>query len=135
MYMTHLEQVYHALKHKPEMSSKGVGVLQGVVINKGNQRNVLVQRIEDDSLGGNRKTLMLREFDAHVRIGSHPNVVSLVGLMEEFNVISVAFEYETSTLKTQLVESRAVQHYPVYAEKNRRFSTLLETQVSMRLRW
>lgn len=93
----------------------------------------MVQRIEDDSLGGNRKTLMLREFDAHVRINSHPHVVSLVGLMEEFNVISVAFEYETSTLKTQLVESRAVQHYPVYAEKNRRFSTLLETQVSVRL--
>ncbi|XP_045113569.1 putative tyrosine-protein kinase Wsck isoform X4 [Portunus trituberculatus] len=103
-------------------------VRKGVVINKGNQRNVLVQRIEDDSLGGNRKTLMLREFDAHVRIGTHPHVVSLVGLMEEFSVISVAFEYETSTLKTQLVESRAVQHYPVYAEKNRRFSTLLETQ-------
>ncbi|XP_050687142.1 putative inactive tyrosine-protein kinase Wsck isoform X2 [Eriocheir sinensis] len=103
-------------------------VRKGVVINKGNQKNVLVHRIEDDGLGGNRKTMMLREFDAHVRLGSHPHILALVGLMEEFNVISVAFEYETSTLKTQLVESRAVQHYPVYAEKNRRFSTLVETQ-------
>lgn len=101
------------------------------MINKGNQRNVLVHRIEDDGLGGNRKTMMLREFDAHIRIGSHPHILALVGLMEEFNVISVAFEYETSTLKNQLVESRAVQHYPVYAEKNRRFSTLVETQVSV----
>lgn len=99
-------------------------------MDKGNQRSVLVQRIEDDTLGGNRKTQMLREFDAHVRIGCHLNVVCIVGLMEEFSVISVAFEYETATLKNHLVESRAVQHYPVYAEKNRRFSTLVESQVS-----
>lgn len=103
-------------------------VRKGVVISKGNQKNVLVQRIADDSLDGSRKTQMLREFDAHIRIGSHPHIISLLGLMEELNVISVAFEYETATLKTQLVESRAVQHYPVYAEKNRRFSTLLESQ-------
>ncbi|KAK3884162.1 hypothetical protein Pcinc_011562 [Petrolisthes cinctipes] len=103
-------------------------VRKGVVMDKGNQRSVLVQRIEDDTLGGSRKTQMLREFDAHIRIGSHLNVVSIVGLMEEFNVISLAFEYETATLKNHLVESRAVQHYPVYAEKNRRFSTLSESQ-------
>lgn len=107
--------------------------LQGIVMDKGNQRSVLVQRIEDDTLGGNRKTQMLREFDAHVRIGSHLNVVCIMGLMEEFSVISVAFEYETATLKNHLVESRAVQHYPVYAEKNRRFSTLVESQVSRQL--
>ncbi|XP_042877547.1 putative tyrosine-protein kinase Wsck [Penaeus japonicus] len=103
-------------------------VIKGIVINKGNQANVLVHRIADDNLDKNSKSQMLREFDAHVRIGKNPHVISLVGLMEEFNVISVAFEYETSTLKSHLVGSRAVQHYPVYAEKNRRFSTLPEGQ-------
>lgn len=100
-----------------------------MVLNKDNQKSVVVQRIADDTLDGSRKTQMLREFDGHIRISTHPNVISLVGLMEEINIISVAFEYETATLKNQLVESRAVQHYPVYAEKNRRFSTLLEAQV------
>ena len=97
---------------------------------KGQQLNVLVHRIADDNLDKNTKVQMLREFDAHVRVASHSEIISLIGLMEEFNVISVVFEYETATLKTQLVESRAVQHYPVYAEKNRRFSTLSEAQVS-----
>nr|XP_045606132.1 putative tyrosine-protein kinase Wsck [Procambarus clarkii] len=103
-------------------------VRKGVVVNKANQMNVLVQRIADDTLDRNSKMQMLREFDAHIRIASHPHIISLMGLMEELNIISVAFEYETATLKTHLVESRAVQHYPVYAEKNRRFSTLLEGQ-------
>ncbi|XP_064084928.1 putative inactive tyrosine-protein kinase Wsck [Macrobrachium nipponense] len=103
-------------------------VKKGVVSNKGQQTDVLIHRIPDDTLDGTRKTKMLREFDAHVRIASHPHVISLIGLMEELNVISVAFEYEKSMLKTLLVESRAVQHYPVYAEKNRRFSTLPENQ-------
>ncbi|XP_053628406.1 tyrosine-protein kinase receptor Tie-1 isoform X2 [Cherax quadricarinatus] len=103
-------------------------VRKGVVVNKANQINVLVQRITDDTLDRSSKVQMLREFDAHIRIGSHPHIISLVGLMEELSIISVAFEYETATLKTHLVESRAVQHYPVYAEKNRRFSTLLEGQ-------
>lgn len=106
-------------------------ILQGIVVNKGNQANVLVHRIADDNLDKNSKTQMLREFDAHVRISKNPHIISLVGLMEEFNVISVAFEYETSTLKSHLVGSRAVQHYPVYAEKNRRFSTLPEGQVNI----
>lgn len=78
---------------------------------------------------------MLKLFDSHILVGKHENVVSLYGLLEEFNVISIVFEYETLTLKSNLVEGRAVQHYPVYAEKNRRFSTVQEGQVSFTLHY
>ena len=72
---------------------------------------------------------MLRDFDTHIKCGKHNNVVCLLGLMEELSIISFVFEYETTSLKSHILESRAVQHYPVYAEKNRRFSTLQEQQV------
>lgn len=91
--------------------------------------NSLVHRIQDDALSLQRKREMLKDFDIHIKIGKHPNVVSLLGLLEELSIISVVFEYETLSLKSNLVESRAVQHYPVYAEKNRRFSTVQENQV------
>ena len=105
-------------------------VKKAVINNKGHQMNALVQQIADDSLSTSSKTQMLREFSGHVNIGNHIHIVSLLGLVEELNAISVVFEYETGSFKTQLIESRACQHYPVYAEKNRRFSTLPENKVS-----
>ncbi|MCL4137254.1 UNVERIFIED_CONTAM: hypothetical protein GTU68_030781, partial [Idotea baltica] len=105
-------------------------VKKGVSLNNGSaQMNSLIHRIQDDSLSLIQKSEMLKEFDKHIRIGKHANVVSLHGLLEELNIISIVFEYETLTLKSNLIESRAVQHYPVYAEKNRRFSTLQESQL------
>ncbi|RXG60560.1 putative tyrosine-protein kinase Wsck [Armadillidium vulgare] len=105
-------------------------VKKGVSLNSGSeQMNSLVHRIQDDALSLQRKREMLKDFDIHIKIGKHPNVVSLLGLLEELSIISVVFEYETLSLKSNLVESRAVQHYPVYAEKNRRFSTVQENQI------
>ncbi|XP_076042898.1 tyrosine-protein kinase Wsck [Oratosquilla oratoria] len=104
-------------------------VKKGIMYQKGQPVNILVHRIQDNNLDEMNKSQMLRQFDAHVKINQHSHVVCLLGLMEEINFVSVAFEYESGTFKNTLVESRAVQHYPVYAEKHRRFSTLSETQV------
>lgn len=94
------------------------------------QVNSLIHRIQDDALSPIQKSEMLKDFDMHIRLGKNENIVCLIGLLEELNIISIVFEYETLTMKTNLVESRAIQHYPVYAEKNRRFSTLQESHVS-----
>ena len=73
---------------------------------------------------------MLRVLGQHVSIGGHQHVVALVGLVEEVAAVAVVFQCHTTTLKQHLTDARAVTHYPVYAEKHRRFSTVTEQQVS-----
>ena len=60
----------------------------------------------------------------------HPNVIHLLGIYEDSrDTLFVVFEENIHSLKQVLLDSRALIHYPVYASKNQRFSTLSETQV------
>ncbi|KAF2346293.1 Fibronectin type III [Trinorchestia longiramus] len=90
---------------------------------------VLVHHILDSSLCARDKAAMLRSLGQHVSLGQHKHIVALLGLVEHVTAVSLVFEYETHSLKQQLTDARALTHYPVYAEKHRRFSTIAEHQV------
>ena len=63
-------------------------------------------------------------------ISAHPNLVHLIGLYEDSrDTLFVVFEENVHSLKQTLLDSRALIHYPVYASKNQRFSTISETQI------
>ncbi|CAB4066545.1 unnamed protein product [Lepeophtheirus salmonis] len=79
-----------------------------------------------------RKSLS-RDLELVVRYGSHMNVLNLLGLSDGDELMNktlfIVFEKTTQSLKRILVDSRALLHYPVYAEKNNRFTTLQENNV------
>ena len=60
------------------------------------------------------------------RSRGHPNLIQLLGLCDDKDTVFVAFEENTHSLKQVLLDSRALIHYPVYAKKNQRFSTMSE---------
>eukprot|EP00096_Caligus_rogercresseyi_P002666 TRINITY_DN1489_c0_g1_i1.p1 TRINITY_DN1489_c0_g1~~TRINITY_DN1489_c0_g1_i1.p1 ORF type:complete len:816 (+),score=81.81 TRINITY_DN1489_c0_g1_i1:174-2621(+) len=68
-----------------------------------------------------------------VRYGNHANIVHLLGLSDGEELMNktlfIVFEKTNQSLKRVLVDSRALLHYPVYAEKNNRFTTLQENNV------
>ena len=61
--------------------------------------------------------------------GMHPNVLQLIGMCEEQETLFIVLEDGTTNLKQGLLDSRALVHYPVYAEKNQRVSTMAEETV------
>ena len=60
---------------------------------------------------------------------SHPNVLQLIGMCEEQDTLFFVLEDGAASLKQGLLDSRALVHYPAYAEKNQRVSTLAEETV------
>jgi serine/threonine protein kinase len=61
---------------------------------------------------------------------SHPNLIHLMGLYEDSrDTLFVVFEESVQSLKQTLLDSRALIHYPVYASKHQKVSTLNESQV------
>lgn len=101
----------------------------GVHSSNASEGPVLVHHILDSSLESGDKAAMLRWLGQHVAVGQHQHVVALMGLVEEVAAVSLVFQYHTSTLKQHLTDARAITHYPVYADKHRRFSTISEQQV------
>lgn len=71
----------------------------------------------------------LNDLNALVRLGTQTNVVSLIGGCEDNALYFVCSEWHTSTLKEFVLDSRTIDHYPVYAERQRRASTLKEVQM------
>ena len=76
---------------------------------------------------------MVSDLEINIRHGStgtHPHLINLIGLYEDSrDTLFVVFEENVHSLKQVLLDSRALIHYPVYASKNQRFSTLSEIQV------
>ena len=79
---------------------------------------------------------MVSDLEVNVRYGStdsapsHPHLIHLIGLYEDSrDTLFVVFEENLHNLKQVLLDSRALEYYPVYASKNQRFSTLSEIQV------
>ena len=87
--------------------------------------------LDDDEL-----KRMVSELEVNVRYGStgsapsHPHLTHVIGVYEDSrDTLFVVFEENIHSLKQVLLDSRALVHYPVYASKNQRFSTLSEIQV------
>ena len=79
---------------------------------------------------------MVCDLETNVRYGSngsnpsHPHLLHLIGLYEDSrDTLFVVFEENVNSLKQILLDGRALIHYPVYASKNQRFSTISETQI------
>ena len=63
-----------------------------------------------------------------VSAGHHLNLVNLLGLCEDKETLLVVLDApgEAVDLKSHLLDSRAMDNYPVYARNNARFSTARE---------
>ena len=79
---------------------------------------------------------MTSDLELNVRYGPsngtnfvHSHLIHLLGLCEDKDTLFVAMEENVHSLKQVLLDSRALIHYPVYATKNQRFSTLNEVDV------
>ena len=80
--------------------------------------------------------MMVNELETNVRCSSvnseaaNPHLINLIGLYEDSrDTLFVVFEENVHSLKQVILDSRALIHYPVFASKNQRFSTLTENQV------
>ena len=80
--------------------------------------------------------MMVTELETNVRCSSvnseaaNPHLINLIGLYEDSrDTLFVVFEENVHSLKQVILDSRALIHYPVFASKNQRFSTLTEDQV------
>ena len=68
--------------------------------------------------------------DAVARCDDHPNVLGLIGVCEERDALFVVLREGVTTLKQTLLDSRALVHFPAYAQKNQRVTTLQEETVA-----
>ena len=73
--------------------------------------------------------VLTKDLEVSEKVGSHQHLVHLMGLCEDRETILVAVDDTDDVLKQILLDSRALKNYPVYAEKNSRFSTLSESHV------
>ena len=80
--------------------------------------------------------MMANELETNVRCSSvhseaaNLHLINLIGLYEDSrDTLFVVFEENVHSLKQVILDSRALIHYPVFASKNQRFSTLTENQV------
>ena len=76
-------------------------------------------------------TLLPAKVEAVARCEDHPNVLGLIGVCEERDALFVVLRGEgATTLKQTLLDSRALLHFPAYAQKNQRATTLREETVA-----
>ena len=75
-------------------------------------------------------TLLRTKVEAVARCDDHPNVLGLIGVCEERDALFVVLREGVTTLKQTLLDSRALLHFPAYAQKNQRATTLREETVA-----
>uniref|UniRef100_T1IQU4 Dol-P-Glc:Glc(2)Man(9)GlcNAc(2)-PP-Dol alpha-1,2-glucosyltransferase n=1 Tax=Strigamia maritima TaxID=126957 RepID=T1IQU4_STRMM len=107
------------------------GVIRhGIAHRNGEQTPVVVHTLPSFSaLTDSDKRLFVMELDAMSDMGVHANTVAVLGLAEEVSQLHVVVEHHQVMLKDILLESRALDYYPVFAEKNCKFSTFKEEQL------
>lgn len=64
----------------------------------------------DGLLDEEKKRNMLKDLDVLIRVGSHSNVVKLVGICENPETLFIVVELHPATLKDVLLESRCLEH-------------------------
>ena len=72
---------------------------------------------------------LTKDLDVAVKCGTFPNLVQLVGICEDKDTLFVALEDTDDCLKQVLLDSRALVHHPVFAQKNSSISTASEAAI------
>ena len=72
---------------------------------------------------------LTKDLEVAVKCGTFPNLVQLVGICEDKDTLFVALEETDDCLKQVLLDSRALVHHPVFAEKNSSISTTSEAAI------
>lgn len=105
-------------------------VIKGKVNNRGAEDAAIVQVVPGKIMDEREMREMAREVDAVARCDDHPNVLGLIGVCEERDALFVVLREGDTTLKQTLLDSRALTHFPAYAQKNQRVTTLQEETVA-----
>jgi hypothetical protein len=105
-------------------------VIKGKVNKRGAEEATIVQVVPGKILEPRELHAMAAAVETVARCGDHRNLLGLIGLCEEQDSVFVVLQEGVTTLKQTLLDSRALVHYPAYAEKNRRVTTLQEEVVS-----
>jgi len=114
------------LSHEVVGRGKFGSVMKGSV-NQGSQfTGCNVQVVPNKIMDRDERSAMLKDLDTSINAGSHINVANLIGICEDQETLLVVMENGDMNLKQLLVDSRALDNYPVYAKKNNRFSTARE---------
>jgi len=114
------------LSHEVLGRGKFGSVMKGQVSANGQLIPCNTQVISNKILSPEEQKTMLRDLDANIRTGQHPNLICLIGICEEVDITQVVLDHAEPSLKQYLLDSRALLNYPEYAQKNSRFSTARE---------
>jgi len=114
------------ISHEVVGRGKFGSVMKGSV-NQGSQFSACnVQVVPSRMLERAERNAMLKDLDTSIKAGSHINLVNLIGICEDQDTLLVVLDSGDVSLKHLLLDSRALDNYPVYAQKNNRFSTARE---------
>ncbi len=105
-------------------------VLKGKVNKRGVEEAAIVQVVPGKLLEASEIRAMTHAIDVVARCCGHRNLLGLIGLCEEQDAVFVVIEEGTATLKQTLLDSRALVHYPAFAEKNGRVTTMREEAIA-----
>ena len=101
-------------------------LVKGNVNKKGKLESVNIQVVPAKILEDNEMKKLVQDIDIVVKYGEHPNLLQFIGLCEDKETLFVVFEQAWPTLKQALLDSRALNHYPAFAENHGKFATLRE---------
>ena len=104
-------------------------ILKATVNKRGAISRANVQVVPGKVLIANEVKDLTKDLDVAVRCGNHCNLIQLVGICEDKDTLFVSYEDTDDCLKQVLLDSRALIHHPVFAEKNRSISTANESSI------
>lgn len=87
-----------------------------------------IHTIKENTMVAGDRQIMLKDLGLLVKVGQHANIAGLIGVCEEPETLLLVMEQYGINLKEFLLNSRALNNYAAYAEKEQRFSTLHEAQ-------
>ena len=117
------------LTHEVIGRGKFGSVIRGQVTQQspgGAPHAAVVQVVPPQILERHEMHAMANDVELLTKTNGSENVIGLIGMCEEKEALFVVLEDSTTSLKQVLLDSRALVHYPAYAEKNQRVSTLSE---------
>ena len=119
-----------ATDQEPIARGKFGTVLQATVNKQGaiSRANVQIVPVGKVLVPSELQTLT-KDLDVAVKCGTYPNLVQLVGICEDKDTLFVALEDTDDCLKQILLDSRALVHHPVFAEKNSTIATVDEAAI------
>lgn len=110
------QQVWNIPRNFLDVKSEVLGcgkygnVMRGTVQQRGFPVPVAVHTIADGELPPAGKRSMLQDLGVLIRLGTHANIISLVGTYESPDTLFVVVEHHPASLKDVLIESRCLEH-------------------------